>query len=129
MQQPVARSPSAQSVAAPEVRDQERVTCKGIQVHYTLLGIAFDCVDFQAGTSLVIVIDDGKFPGGGAAMVPVLDRLSVASRSYIQNPQNAGIRLIVRHRPASPASVSVCTIMQRRSPGNRDCREAVYFHE
>lgn len=118
-----------QSLVAPEVRDQDMVTCKGIQLYYTVRGIAFTCSDFQKNINLVIVVDDSQFAGGGAAMVPVLDRLAMASRNYIIDPQKAGIDLKVRHRPASAKSVDVWTIMQRRSPNNRDCREAVYFYE
>jgi hypothetical protein len=113
------------SLATGTVRDQENTVCKGVQVYYTLRGLAFSCADLQAGTTLLMVVDDSQFAGGAATAVVILERAAVESRNYIADPQRPGINMKVRYREPGAKAQSVCQLIQ--GTGSSTCREVVNF--
>lgn len=119
--------PPATELAVPEPpRQQDNTICEGVQLYWTLRGLAFGCADFQAGTNYMMVINAAHFPGGVTVAAMVLDRLAIESRDYIMDPQKPGISLKVRFREPDAQSTQVCQLIQ--GPSTRSCREVVHFY-
>jgi hypothetical protein len=124
---PPPERPGTELVTPEAAREHDETVCKGVQVFWTLRGLAFSCADFQAGTQYMMVLDERQFAGGSAAAMVVLDRVAQNSRAYISDPQRPGIRLKVRFREPDADSRSVCQLISGTSTDT--CREVIHFYE
>ncbi|MEO1047491.1 MAG: hypothetical protein AAFW59_04105 [Pseudomonadota bacterium] len=108
--QPVRPPNPGQSLGQAQAKSIENVTCKGVQLYYTVRGTAFTCVDFQNDISIVFALVDTPTQKASSTASLLLDRATADSRAYILDPQKKGIRLGVRYRePGTPAR-NICAL-------------------
>ena len=117
-----ASSANAQVRAAPQSNSDNPVQCVRVTVHFTMTGLAFECLDPQGVPTHLFAVTDNQFPG---RMEMVADLLLNGDLTQPGSGRTSGSRgLYVSHAEPNPAANRIC---RDAAPldGEPECRLAL----